>query len=69
MSYQLAQNCFKENIGLTGGAQTDPVSFNLYNGLFQLTRQLSSDIRELKQESDRLKREVDQLQGMVRHLR
>jgi hypothetical protein len=49
VSYKVAKDCFKENITLTGGAKSDPVSFNLYNGLFQLTQQLERELLEMRE--------------------
>lgn len=60
MSYTLAKNCFKENIALTGGAKADPVSFNLYNGLFQLAQQLERDGADIQR---RLRRIEDEIQS------
>ena len=48
MSYRDAAKCFSENIRLTGGAQADPISFNLYNGLRMLTEQMERDIYHLQ---------------------
>ena len=69
MTYTTAKNCFKENIQLTGGADKDPVGYNLFNGLFQLTQQLSSDMDDIRRELNSLRRDVDNLQGSVRQLR
>ena len=63
MTYRVAKNCFKENITLTGGAQKDPVSFNLYNGLFQLTQQLEQDNAALEA---RLQKAEEALRNLVR---
>ena len=56
MSYKVAKDCFKENITLTGGSQVDPVSFNHFNGLFQLTQQLERDLSDLRDRLARLER-------------
>ena len=56
MSYKVAKDCFKENIVLTGGGKADPVSFNHYNGLFQLTQQLERDLSDLRDRLARLER-------------
>jgi hypothetical protein len=61
MSYRLARECFKENIQLTGGAQKDPVSFNLYNGLFQLATELENDLTDLKNRIKRIESRVSSL--------
>ena len=56
MSYKIARDCFKENIALTGGAKADPVSFNLYNGLFHLTQQLERDLLEMREQIAKLEK-------------
>lgn len=61
MSYSVATSCFKENIALTGGANNDPVSFNLYNGLFQLTQQLQRDNADLMTRLRKIEQNVDYL--------
>ena len=58
MSFNLAKSCFRENIQLTGGADRDLVSFNLYNGLFQLAQQLEKDLESLKGQVRQLEYEI-----------
>ncbi len=58
VAYNVAINCFQENIRLTGGAREDPVSFNLYNGLFQLTQQLQRDNLDLVHRMQSLEHEI-----------
>lgn len=46
-----AKQQFSENLQLYGNAQTDPEKFNLYSGLYNLTKaieQIQADINQVK---------------------
>ena len=47
MSYYDAQRCFQENLQLLGDLDGDPLSWNLNQGLYDLTAALESDIQKI----------------------
>ena len=62
MSYVTARECFEENLTLIGGAQDDPVAYNLYTGLLNLTESVERDL-------DRMHRALADLASVVQNLR
>jgi hypothetical protein len=57
MSIQTAINCFDENIRLYSNPQTDPATYNLYTGLYQIAlaiQRLESEIGAIKRTVDRI---------------
>jgi hypothetical protein len=61
MSIQTAINCFNENIKLYSNTQTDPATYNLYTGLYQI----ALAIKQLESEIDAVKRTVDRIESKV----
>ena len=61
MSIQTAINCFDENIRLYSNTQTEPATYNLYTGLYQIAlaiQQLESEVDAIKRTVDRIERKV-----------
>ena len=64
MSFRDAEKCFEDNIRLTGEAISDPVNFNLNNGLRMIAEQMNRDMAALGSEMITLRREVAELRRL-----
>lgn len=62
MSYNFAAHLFRQNLTLRGDEKNDPVQWNLYTGLAQLTEQLQQDIQQMQQ----MLREIDSYAKRIR---
>ena len=49
MAYEMARNCFQENLQRLGTPATDPMAWNLNAGLDELTQAVQQDIQRLEE--------------------
>jgi hypothetical protein len=48
MSYHVAETCFVENANMVGEPMNDPQTYNLNNGLANLSDAINSDLSQIK---------------------
>ena len=61
MSYTIAKQCFAEARDMVGKPMNDPNTFNLHQGLLNLTDQIQSDMTAIKHQLRTIEQILKQL--------